>query len=104
MQEIKRLYNNFKIELKIGKCKSHIEYSTSAKQGDNLAPNLFIIVMHFLAEILEQKWKENNILIPSFYHNSNLHNKDGKLIRHNTSYNKKSGLSFYKYRHLFTKK
>ena len=83
--------------MKIGKCKSHIEYFAGVKQGENLAPNLFIIVMHFLAEILEQKWKENNILIPNFYHNSNLYNKGGKLIRHNTTCNKKGGLSSYKY-------
>ena len=75
LQAIKKLYKNFKIELKIGKYKSHIEYSACVKQGDNLASTLFIIVMHFLAEILEQKWNENNILIPSFYHNSNLPNK-----------------------------
>ena len=59
------------------------------KQGDNLAPILFIIIIHFLVEILEQKWNENNILILGFYHNSNLPNKGGKLIRHDTSYNKK---------------
>ena len=89
--------------MKIGKYKSHIEYFAGVKQGENLAPNLFIIVMHFLAEILEQKWKENNILIPTFYHNSNLYNKGGKLIRHNTICNKKGGLSSYKYRRPFTK-
>ena len=54
---------------------NHIEYSVGVEKGDNLEPTLFIIVMHFLAEILEQKWNENNILIPSFYHNSNLPNK-----------------------------
>ena len=58
LQAIKKLYNNFKIELKIGKCKSHIEYSAGVKQGENLASTLFIIVMHFSAKILEQKWKK----------------------------------------------
>ena len=47
--------------------------------------------------------EENNILILSFYHNSNLHNKGGKLIRHNTTYNKKDWLSSYNYRFPFTK-
>ena len=58
LHAIKKLYNNFKIELKIDKCKSHIEYSAGLKQGDNLASTLFIIVMHFSAKILEQKWKK----------------------------------------------
>ena len=89
--------------MKIGKCKFYIEYSTGVKQGDNLAPTLFIIVMYFLVEILEQKWNENNILIPSFYHNSNLPNKGGKLIKHDTSYNEKGGLASYNSQRPFTK-
>ena len=60
------MYKNFKIELKIWKYKSQFEYSAGVKQGDNLAPTLFIILMHFLVEILEKKWDENNILIHSF--------------------------------------
>ena len=47
--------------------------------------------------------KRNNILIPSFNHNSNLHNKRGILIRYNTSYNKKGGLLSYKFRRPFMK-
>ena len=82
---------------------NHIEYSVGVEKGDNLEPTLFIIVMHFLAEILEQKWNENNILIPSFYHNPNLPSKGGKLIRHDTSYKKKGGLAFYKSQRPFTK-
>ena len=52
---------------------------------------------------IDQKWKKNNILIPKFYHNSSLHNKSGKLIRHNTACNKKCGLPSYKFRRPFTK-
>lgn len=40
-----------KIELKIGKCKYYIEYSAGVKQGVNLAPTMFIIVMQFLAKV-----------------------------------------------------
>ena len=32
-----------------------IDYSTGVKQGDNLAPILFIIVMQFIVELLEKK-------------------------------------------------
>ena len=38
-----------------------------------------------------------------FFHNSNLPNKGGKLIRHDTSYNKKGGLASYKSQRPFTK-
>jgi len=54
---IKKLYRDFKIEIKVGKEKTLIDYSTGVKQGDNLAPILFIIVMQFLAELLEKNGK-----------------------------------------------
>ena len=38
---IKKLYKHFKIEIKVGKEKTLIDYSTGVKQGDNLAPILF---------------------------------------------------------------
>ena len=42
---IRKLYNNFKIEICVGKCKAEIDYAAGVKQGDNLAPILFIIVV-----------------------------------------------------------
>ena len=48
------LYNNFKIEICVGKCKAEIDYTAGVKQGDNLAPIPFIIVIQFLAKILEK--------------------------------------------------
>ena len=60
-----------------------IYYSTGVKQGDNIAPILFIIVMQFLAELLEKKWRENNIYMPHFNHDSNDSFNKGHLISHN---------------------
>ena len=51
---IRKLYNNFKIEICVGKCKAEIDYAAGVKQGDNFAPILFIIVIQFLAELLEK--------------------------------------------------
>ena len=42
---IKNLYKKFKIKLSFGKCVNFVDYSTGIKQGDNLDPILFIIVM-----------------------------------------------------------
>ena len=42
-------------------------------------------------------------MIPSFYHNSNLYNKCGKLIRNDISHHKGSKLSSYSSRHPLTK-
>ena len=54
LQVIKKLYRDFKIQIKIGKCKNLIDYTTGVNQGDNLAPILFIIVMQFPVEMLEK--------------------------------------------------
>ena len=54
-------------ELKIGKCKFLIDYTTGIKQGNNIALTLFIIVIHLLSELLEKKFKQINISIPSFF-------------------------------------
>ena len=80
---IKNLYKNFKIKLTAGKCVNFVDYSTGVKQGDNLGPILFIIVMQFLAELLEEKWTSNNITKIPFIHNMNIFYKGGELIRHN---------------------
>ena len=42
-----------KIKLTVVKCVNFVDYSTRVKQGDNLAPIPFIIVMKCLAELLE---------------------------------------------------
>ena len=59
--------------------------------------------MYFLSELLENKFKENNISIPSFCHNSNLYNKGGKLIRHDTTSNKGGKMVSYNSRRPLTK-
>ena len=53
---IKNLYNDFKIEIKVGDVSKLIDYRTGVKQGDNLAPILFIIVMQFLSEIIVKNY------------------------------------------------
>ena len=42
---IKNLYKKIKIKLMVGKFVNFVNYSTGVKQGDNLAPILFIIGM-----------------------------------------------------------
>ena len=52
---IKNLSKDFKTKLTVENWVNPIDYSTGVEQGDNLAPILFIIVMQFLAELLEEK-------------------------------------------------
>ena len=75
---VKKLYTSFKMELKMGKAKSIIEYLTRVKQGDVLAPKLFVFVMQAIAECVLQKWKDENIT-PFTYHCDGV---EGKMCRH----------------------
>jgi hypothetical protein len=40
--------------------------SAGVKQGDNMAPVLFLFLMQALSETLEKEWNENKIAIPEF--------------------------------------
>ena len=52
---IRKLYHKFKIEICVGKSKAEIDYAAGVKQGDNLAPILFIIVIQFLNMVLKEQ-------------------------------------------------
>jgi hypothetical protein len=75
---IERLYKDAEIKIKIGKESRTIPYSVGVKQGDNMAPVLFLFLMQALAETLEKEWKNNNIAIPEFRHFPN--SRKGRLL------------------------
>ena len=79
---VKNLSKNSRLSQR-GNCVNLVDYSTGVKQRDNLAPILFIMVIQFLAELLEEKWRSNNITKIPFYHNTNAFYKGGELIKHN---------------------
>jgi hypothetical protein len=58
---IQRLYKNVTLKLSSGSVKDTISYSVGVKQGDAMAPVLFIILMQAMAETLEDEWKTANI-------------------------------------------
>ena len=66
---IQRLYTDSQLSLKIGKEKQDIPYTVGVKQGDNMAPVLFLFLMQAMAETLEAEWLKEGIKIPEFrYH------------------------------------
>jgi exonuclease III len=65
---IRRLYHDTEIKLKVGKEERIIPYSVGVKQGDNMAPVLFLFLMQAMAEVLEKEWSENDFDIPQFRH------------------------------------
>jgi len=53
---IQKLYQDVKIDLRIGKEKATFGSTCGVKQGDNLAPILFIMFMNCVAESLDDLW------------------------------------------------
>ena len=53
---IMKLYTDCTVQLKVGKIKGQIPYGCGVKQGDNLAPTLFIMVIQLAAQDLEKEF------------------------------------------------
>ena len=59
--EIRRMYSNNKVRLIIGKIDTSIPFEVGVKQGDILAPVLFLFLMMAFTEVIEQEWDKNGI-------------------------------------------
>jgi hypothetical protein len=65
---IEKLHTNVSYQLNIGDHKTMIPSTVGVKQGDNLGPILFIILMNAVAETLNKKW---DFATPDFRRHSN---------------------------------
>ena len=79
---IKKIYDNIKIELISGNNKWLVDPLTGVKQGNDLDPILFIIMMKFLVGLLENKWNKNKIQKINSHYNTKMYNKGDELVRH----------------------
>ena len=53
---IKRMYNKRIVKIIIGKVETSIDFKMGAKQGDSMAPVLFLFLMMAFAKKLEDEW------------------------------------------------
>ena len=58
---IERMYSNNKVRLIIGKIDIHIPFEVGVKQGDSVAPVLFLFLMMAFAETIEKEWDRHGI-------------------------------------------
>eukprot|EP00978_Attheya_sp_CCMP212_P041575 scaffold240147_cov43-Attheya_sp.AAC.1 len=64
---IERLYEGASVNLKVGTADSRsIPYTVGVKQGDAMAPVLFLFLIQAFAETLEEEWEDADIDIPTF--------------------------------------
>jgi len=74
---IEKLHRDFGVTLKVGREEIYIKYGCGVRQGDNLAPTLFIIVMQLVAEDIIRQLKIENVVIPIVRYD----NKGGGVLR-----------------------
>ena len=78
---VKKQYSQFAVLLKIGKEQSKIKVGYGVRQDNNLAPTLFIIVMHIIFEDIIAEIRANNIDLSIIYVSNN---KKGPIRKHKT--------------------
>ena len=79
---IKRIYHNNTCVLKIENEIEEIPQSVGVRQGDNMAPVLFLFLMTAFAQTLELEWKKSGIPILSIMTAGDEHLADGKICSH----------------------
>ena len=58
---IKRLYSDLTVTINIEGKKVSIPQTSGVRQGDNLSPVLFLLIMSAVSESLDSEWMENGI-------------------------------------------
>jgi hypothetical protein len=79
---IENIYRNNTCILKIEKEVTEISQSVGVRQGDNMAPVLFLFLMTAFAETLEIVWKQQDIPVLSVMTAAGDDLIDGKICSH----------------------
>ena len=79
---IKRMYDDSVVRLIIGKCDTSIPFKVGVKQGDSMAPVLFLFLIMAFAETLEKEWTAQGLTKATFNRRSNSPLCKGQLISH----------------------
>jgi hypothetical protein len=82
---VKQLHDDFVLKLKIGDKTRDIPYGKGVKQGDVMAPILFLFLMLAFSETLEQEYEQEWDIKPiEFKYHANI--RDGQLKSHLSMY------------------
>ena len=83
---IERMYKNSIVRLKIGKADTTIPFKVGVKQGDSMAPVLFLYLIMGFAETLEKEWEKNGLHKLQFRSHDNSPQSAGRLTSHPKKY------------------
>ena len=73
-------YNNMRIIT--GKIYLSIPFEVLVKQGDSVAPVLFLFIMMAFAETIEKEWVRNDLKMIKFKRHSNSPQSSGRITSH----------------------
>jgi len=79
---IETIYQNNTCILKIENEVTEIPQTIGVRQGDNMAPVLFLLLMTAFVETLELVWKDENIPILSVMTAADEHFAEGRICSH----------------------
>jgi len=82
---IRRLYTDTLVKLRIGKELRLIPYTVGVKQGDNMAPVLFLFVMQAFADTLSTPLQAENIDAPEYRYHPHRARPYGRLLSQSTT-------------------
>ena len=80
--EIKCMYDKIIVKLIIGKVETSIEFKVGVKQGDSMAPVLFIFFMMVFAKTLKYEWTALRLIKAQFLCKENSPISTGQLVIH----------------------
>jgi hypothetical protein len=78
------LYENLVISFSLGKEKLEIHQSVGVRQGDNMAPVLFLFVMTAFYDLLDQSYATHDVEIIGFATESDESYRNGQILRHDS--------------------
>ena len=79
---IARMYKDSVVSLIIGKIDTSIPFQVGVKQGDSMAPVLFLFIIMGFAETLEKEWIRNGLHMLQFRRHDNSSRSSGRNISH----------------------
>jgi hypothetical protein len=85
VQTVKKLYQNCKVKIKVGKTFAEVDYTTGVHQGDNMSPVLFLFVIQAFLDTLKLSSKPIHFSYFPENKNGNPHTIKGRLVSQNTT-------------------
>ena len=85
VNNVRKLYNNCKVKIKVGSKFTEIEYTTGVHQGDNMSSVLFLFVIQAFLDTLQLKTQPSQFAYFPENKNNNSKSQKGRLLSQNTT-------------------